>query len=209
MPRRAVRSPKAPPRGDARSALLDAALSLVRRQGWSATSIDQLCHAAGVTKGAFFHHFESKEALGVAAAQRWTELTAPMFATAHYHQLAEPMQRVLAYLDLRAAMVQGPPEAFSCFAGTTVQEAFCTSEPIRQACGQSISGHAATLRADFAQLLSRKGSATPVTAESLALLTQTVLQGGFVMAKATGGPEPVLEGIDHLKRYLRFLFPEE
>ena len=34
-------------------ALLDAALSLVRKQGWAATSIDQLCRATGVTKGAF------------------------------------------------------------------------------------------------------------------------------------------------------------
>src|SRR5688572_9342897 len=65
-------SPK-PARGDARRALLEAAHTLVRRKGWAGTSVDELCAEAGVTKGAFFHHFASKEALGVAAAEQWTE----------------------------------------------------------------------------------------------------------------------------------------
>lgn len=203
---RAARSPNAPARGDARTVLLDTALTLVRRQGWAATSIDQLCRAAGVTKGAFFHHFESKEALGVAAAERWTDVTAPLFAQAPYHRLADPLDRILAYLDFRAALVQGPPEAFTCFAGTTVQEAFAASEAIRAACGASITGHAAELVDDFRQALRRHPPAEPVTAENLAIYTQTVLQGGFVLAKATGDASAVLDAIAHLQRYLRLLF---
>ena len=54
-------------RPTARTKLLDAALRLIRTKGYAATAIDDLCHAAGVTKGAFFHHFRSKEELAVAA----------------------------------------------------------------------------------------------------------------------------------------------
>lgn len=206
MSRTSLRKPDPPARGDARVALLDATLAQVRRKGWAATSVDQLCRAVGVTKGAFFHHFESKEALGVAAAQRWTEVTAPLFANAPYHRHADPLERILGYLDFRLAIVQGPLEAFTCFAGTTVQETFAESEPIRAACGECITGHASSLVADFEAALRRYPPRERVTAQSLALHTQTVLQGGFVLAKAQGHAGPLLDGITHLKRYMQLLF---
>lgn len=206
MSRTPPQPPAHPARGDARVALLDAAIMLVRRQGWAATSIDQLCRAAGVTKGAFFHHFQSKEALGVAAAQRWTEVTTPLFANAAYNQQADPLDRILGYLDFRSAIVQGPPEAFTCFAGTTVQEAFALSEAIRSACGECITEHAARLAADFEAALRKYRPREPVSAQSLALYTQAVLQGGFVLAKAKGDAGPLLDAITHLKRYLQLLF---
>lgn len=206
MSRTAPQQPAHPARGDARLALLDAAITLVRRQGWAATSVDQLCRTAGVTKGAFFHHFESKEALGVAAAQRWTEVTTPLFANAAFQQHDDPLDRILGYLDFRSAIAQGPLEAFTCFAGTTVQEAFAVSEAIRSACGECITDHAARLAEDFEAALRKYPPREQVSAQSLALYTQTVLQGGFVLAKATGDAGPLLDGIAHLKRYLQLLF---
>lgn len=178
----------------------------MRRQGWAATSIDQLCAAAGVTKGAFFHHFTSKEQLGVAAARHWSEVTAPLFAAAPYNQLADPLDRIFGYLDFRGRLAEGPLEAFTCFAGTTVQEVFATSEAMRTACGESITAHAETLAEDFAAAMDCHPVVEPVDARGLALYTQTVLQGGFVLAKAVGKRDPLLDAIAHLKRYLRLLF---
>jgi TetR/AcrR family transcriptional regulator, transcriptional repressor for nem operon len=195
-----------PARGDARIALLDATLALVRKQGWAATSLDQLCRRAGVTKGAFFHHFASKEDLGVAAARHWGVVTAPLFAHAGYHRHDDPLARLMAYLDFRAALAEGPLEAITCFAGTTVQETFASSNPIRAACGTTITEHAATLEADFRAALAVYPPRDPVTAESLALHTQAVLQGAFVIAKAMGHHGPVGDAVAHLKRYLALLF---
>jgi len=198
-----------PPRGGAREALLNAALSLVRKQGWAATSVDQLCAAAAVTKGAFFHHFASKEALGVAAAQHWSDVTGPLFAKADYHRHADPLDRIFGYIDFRAAIARGPLEAFTCFAGTTVQEVFASSDAMRAACGDAIFQHAERLAEEFRAALKRHPARMPVTAASLANYTQTVLQGGFVLSKARGDRAPLLEALDHLKNYLKLLFNKE
>jgi len=186
--------------------LLDAALALVRAQGYAATSVDELCRAAGVTKGAFFHHFKSKDELAVAAARHWSEVTGALFAAAPYHDHADPLDRVLAYIDFRAALIEGAPAAFTCFAGTLVQEAFAANDEIRAACAASIFGHAATLEADIEAARARHCIEGDWTAKSLALHTQAVLQGAFILAKAQGGPEVARAMAAHLKRYVQLLF---
>jgi len=199
----------APERGDARSRLLEAARDVIRAKGFAATSVDDLCRAAGVTKGAFFHHFDSKEALGVAAAVYWAETTSAFFAAAPYHDHADPLERVLAYVDFRRRIIAGRLEEFTCLVGTMVQETYDSSPAIRDACGASILGHAETLVPDIQAAMRRHGIAdADWTAESLARHTQAVLQGAFILAKASDRPEFALESVDHLKRYIALLFEQ-
>jgi TetR/AcrR family transcriptional regulator, transcriptional repressor for nem operon len=189
----------------AREKLLEAGVKLVRERGFSATSVDDLCRAAGVTKGAFFHHFASKEALGVALADYWSSSTGAFFDGAPYHQHEDPLERVLGYLDFRLMLIDGAPQEFSCVAGTMVQEAFLSSDAIRAACEASITGNAAKLEGDIAAAMERHG-VTGVDPASLALHIQAVLQGGFILAKARSDAAPARESIAHLKRYFDLLF---
>ena len=194
------------PKAGARRKLLDAALSLIRERGYAATSVDELCAEAGVTKGAFFHHFNTKDALAVAAANHWSEITAAFFATAPYHQHSDPLSRVLGYLDFRKAILKGEIAEFTCLVGTMVQEIHGTSPDIRAACEASISGHAARIEADIAEAMKRYRIRAPWTAASLAMHTQAVLQGAFILAKAKGSAAIAVASIDHLHRYIELLF---
>jgi TetR/AcrR family transcriptional regulator, transcriptional repressor for nem operon len=201
-------TPPTPKRG-ARQELLNAALGLIREQGYASTSVDELCAQAGVTKGAFFHHFKSKEALAVAAANHWSEITAAFFKAAPYHQHSNPLERVLGYLDFRKAILKGDIAEYTCLVGTMVQEVYGTHPEIRAACEASISGHAATLAVDIAEAMQRYRIRAPWTAENLALHTQAVLQGAFVMAKTTGDTAVAAASVDHLRRYIELLFQTE
>lgn len=199
---------KQPERGNARTRLLEAARDVIRARGFSATSVDDLCKEAGVTKGALFHHFDSKEALGVAAAEFWSETTSQFFAAAPYHKLADPLERVLGYVEFRRAIIDGAPAEFTCLVGTMTQEVFDTSPAIRDACAASIFDHAATIEADIAAALEARQVTGDFTAASLAQHVQAVLQGAFILAKASGDRRTAIDSVDHLKRYLVLLFQD-
>lgn len=58
---------------DTREKLLHAAADLIWKSSYHGTGVDAICQACGVQKGCFYHHFESKEALTLAALEMiWT-----------------------------------------------------------------------------------------------------------------------------------------
>ncbi len=193
-------------KSSAKTKLLDAALAVIRAQGYAATTVDDLCAAAGVTKGAFFHHFKSKEQLGVAAADYWSETTGGFFDEAPYNQLPDPLDRVLAYIDFRKALLEGPLPEITCLVGTMVQETYDSSPAIRDACERCMSVHCAKVETDIAEAIATYGIEAPWTADSLALYTQAVVQGALILAKARNDTRVASDSFDHLRRYVELLF---
>jgi TetR/AcrR family transcriptional repressor of nem operon len=194
------------PHGNAKARLLDAALAVIRAKGYSATTVDDICHGAGVTKGAFFHHFASKEELALSAAGYFASMADAVFSAAPYRRLADPLDRLLGYVDFRKAILQGELPEFTCLLGTMVQEAYETHPAIRLACDTCISEHAAMVEADIAAAMREYGIDGQWSAGSLALYTQAVIQGAFILAKAKNGPSVAADCLDHLRRYLELLF---
>jgi TetR/AcrR family transcriptional repressor of nem operon len=193
-------------RHDSKTRILNAALHVIRAKGYSATRVEDVCEAAGLTKGSFFHHFKSKEDLALAAADYWIEGTGALFVSAPYHAPADPLDRLLAYVDFRKSLLMGDLPDFTCLVGTMVQETYDTHPTIREACDRSISEHAATLIPDIEQAIRQRGIQADWTAESLALYTQATIQGAFILAKAKHTREVAAECIDHLRRYIELLF---
>src|SRR6202167_5826980 len=105
-------------RHESKTRLLDAALHIIRAKGYSATRVEDICETAGLTKGSFFHHFDSKEALALAAADYWIEGTGALFAAPPYQNHADPLDRLLAYVDFRKSLLMGDLPDFTCLIGT-------------------------------------------------------------------------------------------
>jgi TetR/AcrR family transcriptional repressor of nem operon len=123
--------PGAKSKASAKTKLLDAAVAVIRARGYAATSVDDICQSAGVTKGAFFHHFRSKDELAVSAVRHFSSLAERLFSTAPYRELTDPVDRLLGYVDFRETLLQGKLHEFTCLVGTMVQEAYGTHPAIR------------------------------------------------------------------------------
>jgi len=190
---------------ETRTKLLDAARDVIRAKGYSATTVDDICAAAGVTKGAFFHHFESKERLGVAAVEQFGAMAAALFASAPYRAHPDPRDRVLGYVDFRASLLQGEIARYTCLMGTTVQEVYATHPDLRAACDQGMSEHVAELTRDVEAAKQLYAPDARWSAESVGYFMQAVLQGAFIFAKAKQSPEVAVESLRHLRRYLEML----
>jgi TetR/AcrR family transcriptional repressor of nem operon len=190
----------------ARTNLLDAAMDVIRAKGYSATTVDDICQAAGVTKGACFHHFESKEALAVAAAGHFSSLADRLFAAAPYQDMADPVDRLLGYVEFRMVLLRDEVAEFTCLLGTMLQEVYQSHPAIREACEKCLSQHVAMLELDVAAALRNHDGDGQWSAASLAMHIQAVIQGAFVLAKAQNGPAVAAACLEHLHRYIQMLF---
>ena len=189
-----------------RELLLDAAIEIIRTKGYTSTTVDELCERAGVSKGTFFHNFGSKEELGVAAAKRWSEVTSEFFRSAPYHQKKDPLERFRGYVRFRKEILRGELPEFTCLVGTMVQEVYSSHPEIKDACFESIFGHAESLEVDIAEAKRLYVPKAKWTAKSMALHTQAVIQGSFILAKASGQSKLAADSIDHLETYINLLF---
>ncbi len=199
---RAVRNPE-----ETRNRLIQAAIRVIREKGYVATTVDDLCAAAGVSKGAFFHHFADKQAIALAAAEEFSARAEGIFEVPSVREPSSARDRVFAYIAFRKSLLTGDLTEATCLFGTMVQEVYDTHPAIRDACAVAIGSHAGGLVAD---LTSAKAACAPRAdwePESLALHTQAVIQGAFVLAKAAGDLAVAVDSLTHLERYLGLLLP--
>lgn len=194
------------PTPSSRERLLDAAIDLIRTKGYTAMRVEDVCEATGLTKGSFFHHFASKEDLAMAAAERFASRADVMFSRAEYRNHDDPLQRLLGYVDFRQGAMQGELAAFTCLLGMLAQETYSTHPQLSGSAGRHIEEHAATLEGDIAAAKAAHAADAPWTPHSLALFTQAVIQGAFVLAKSQHNPAVAAECLGHLRRYLELTF---
>ena len=190
---------------ETRAKLLDAARDVIRTKGYAGSTVDDICAAAGVTKGGFFHHFDSKEELGIAALERFGAMAAALFSSAPYRSKSDPRDRVLGYVDFRIFLLQGEIPLYTCLIGTTVQEAYASHPNLRIACDRMLSDHVAELTRDLAAAKARYAPNASWDPESVGYFMQCVLQGAFIFAKAKQSAEIAAASLGHLRNYLESL----
>lgn len=191
---------------NARDRLIAAAQDEIRRKGYSATRIEDICSVAGVTKGSFFHHFAGKNDVGQAALEAWSSRNEVFFAKAPYHQPEDALDRLLAYIDFRIGMIDGAVHQFSCLAGTLTQEVFETNAALATLAAADMDTHNGRMAALVREAAASRGR--DIDADAIALFMQAATQGAFIAAKA-GGADAARAVLSELRHYVELLFASD
>ena len=186
----------------AKEKLLDAAQRLMLGKGYAATSVEAVCEAADLTKGAFFHYFEDKEALGHAAVSRFVERGAASFRDAPFLREADPLRRALGFVDHMIDLVRSGPEG--CLVGMFTLELADTHPRIRKLCARTFDTWSDTLRALLDAAKVRYAPRARVDTRALALHFFAVFEGALLLRRAIGRKDVVTSSLllyrDHLER---------
>lgn len=187
--------------------ILDAAQGLVLERGFNATTVDAVIEEAGISKGAFFHHFTSKNALGRSMLERYADADAEMLETfmARAEQAFEdPAEQLVAFAR---AFEEASDEMFSqpgCLFVSFVYEKM----PDSQEAHRVIRGNIELWRKRLGDKLTQAFAARSINGmdpDSLADLMFTVFEGSFILARATGDPADVRRQLGHYRRYLELV----
>jgi TetR/AcrR family transcriptional repressor of nem operon len=82
-----------------RQKILDVAYDLVLQKGYPATTVDEICDAAGVSKGSFYHFFKTKEEMGLALLAGFYEAAQERLFGAEWPGVEDPAARLMAFID--------------------------------------------------------------------------------------------------------------
>jgi TetR/AcrR family transcriptional repressor of nem operon len=188
-----------------RAKLIETATEMIRRRGYNATAVEDICKSAGITKGAFFHHFPTKEALVEACLVEWDRRLALIEAGANFQKLSSPRKRVAGFMEFFAEVFRNPNMLKSCLVGTTVQEAAETNPTLRDTASVCFTNAGARFQALLDGAVA--GSRKKIDTASLAALWIATLQGSLLLHKATGDDRAFLKNLEHAKNYILSQLP--
>jgi TetR/AcrR family transcriptional regulator, transcriptional repressor for nem operon len=191
---------------ETRRKLVEAAIRLVLCQGYAATTVDEICDEAGVTKGSFFHHFDSKEAIGQAALDAWGDIGTAIYSPSWSDSSLDPLEQLYKHLDIMSEIAVRPGDSTSCVVGMMSQEMSAMHPGFREVCR----GHLNTWNERVTKMLADAKKIHPPKVdfdpESVAWMLNSLWQGSMLVAKTRKSPEMIVSNIEQGRAYIDHLF---
>jgi AcrR family transcriptional regulator len=193
-----------------RTRILDSAERLALEQGFAATSVDEMIAVAATTKGGFFHHFASKQALARALVERYVatdmELLEELLARAEASS-DDPLDQLLHFVALQEDVVDdlggGVP---GCLYASFCYEQELVDDTTRGLIADAVLAWRVRTRALLDRVAERYPPRVPVELDALADQGLAVYEGSFVLSRALGEPELLRGQLRLFRTYLELVF---
>ncbi len=186
--------------------LLQTAMELMLAKGFTAVTVDEISEKSGITKGGFFHYFESKEDLGKSALEYYWQLRVQTIQEMPFNNIKDPLKRLHGFLDSFSAAAKNPLVPKSCLIGNFSQELSATYPGIRSLCEQKFSMFSDILKQILDEVKEKYAVKSSINTKSLAEHFIAIFQGALILAKAKRDTKVIEESIRHFRQYVETLF---
>jgi TetR/AcrR family transcriptional repressor of nem operon len=195
-----------------RDSLLDATQALILDRGFAGMTLDDVVKQVGITKGAFFYHFRSKNDLGKALMKRYSELDARSYeeSCARAEKLSrDPLQQLLIFIGLFEEMFENLTEPYpGCLLASYVYELQQFDSATKKMVAEAFTRWRTLLKEKLDAAVKQHPPKIRVDTASLADSFTVVLEGAFIIAKAVNEPRVVADQLHHFKNYIELLFSD-
>lgn len=189
-----------------RQRLLDAAHREIYEHGFQAASLDRILANTGLSKGALYHHFGTKQALGIAVvtevigARLHTEWVEPI------RQAQRPLRRLIELLGEKQRSATEVSIRLGCDLNNLMQEMSPLDETFRQSLAEVIAQWRAALESGLRRSREIGEMRAEVDCARTALFVIAAVEGCVGISKNQCSVERYRECFEGLKDYLGSLF---
>lgn len=189
-----------------REKLLETAQHLMLAKGYTATSVEEICEAANLTKGSFFHYFASKEDLGKAVLERYVLSMFQIVQNAPFSKKSDPLQRLYGYIDFMIEVSKDPARRSGCLLGNFAQVLSDTHPEIRTQCETYFRKWAEMLKRELDQAKTVHAVKQKIDSQGLADHFIALFEGSLMLSKTRQDQKVIAKNLEHFKRYLKSIF---
>ena len=189
---------------EARRKLIEATTSLMLRQGFNATTLDEICAEAGVAKGSFFYHFENKDDIGQAVVKSWGEFGQSLYGEA-WKKPGEPLEEIHRLFDILDRITRRPVPCV-CLVGMLTQELSGEHSGFRGACARELDIWTEMFRSRLDAAKQQLKPAADFDSADVAWFLNSLWQGSMLVGKVRQSPEMIRTNLKLARAYVDSLF---
>jgi TetR/AcrR family transcriptional repressor of nem operon len=193
-----------------RERILDSAERLILEQGLSATSVDAVIADSSTSKGAFFHHFPTKNHLARALVERYAAHDVGFLEEFMGRAEAEsddPAEQVVAFIRMfEGAADELVAQQPSCLYVSYIYDKQLFDDGTNDVIVDAVVTWRDRLEAKLRAAAERRPPAADVDLAALADHVFTTFEGAFVLTRALGDPGVMRRQLALLRQYVALLY---
>lgn len=190
--------------------IMDAAEHLFMLKGYSGTSVQDILNVVGLTKGAFFHHFPSKQDLATAIIDRYAEQDRALLDSILERAEQDsdhPVEQVLTIFRLyRDLMATAEEPSKGCLFASFGYQAGLLDDDTNERVTRALHDWTDVVERKLEAAIAARPPIVSVSAHDLAEMSMVIFEGGLILSRTYQDARLMARQLDRFIQYLELLF---